>query len=414
MSRTAPAPASVRLAPHSEVSRPLSAFEYFHASVGAHPRTLGGAREIVYLVEGAGQLPEARWREALAAVVAANPACRLRIAGTRRAARFESDGAAMPLRVVPNCRWDGMGHAGAEFLRATPLSLADGPMSELLVLESPPGEPARTRLAVRANHAAMDGLGMSHVLHELFRALRGEPLLGSNAPFSDADLMRHVGATRSTSRPIRCATLTGAPRGDDPAIWWRRISARGQRPNSMNRLVTAFAGLAREHETKLPVLFSLPVNLRRHLPGIHTAQNFGNMLFVPLYPGEDAKDFKRKLNALLAERMEAVFAPAFDLIRLLPMPWVDWLTQRRPGNFRGKRPVETVMISHLGYARSAALSCDGYSAEGVYGVPGSTGVFCTVFATEKQLDVIFGLPAVYGGEGRFERAIERLEQALEV
>lgn len=403
--------APVVLTSHREVSRPLSAFEYFHASVGTSPRTLGGAREILYVVEGEGSLPVERLRTALDQVVAANPACRLRIAGTRRAARFESDGAPMRLRHVRDCTWDGTSHAGSDFLRATPLPLDTGPLSELLLLESP-DTPSRPRVAVRAHHAAMDGLGMAHVLQELFRALRGEPLLGSNAPFSDADLMQSLGVSESDSKPMPCARLTGAPHGDDPAVWWRRVRIDGACPNSLLKMVTAFASLAREHDPELPCLFSLPINLRRHLDGIHTAQNFGNMLLVPLHPGEDARDFKRRLNAMLAAKMEARFAPAFDRIRWLPMPWVDWLTQRRPGNYRTKRSLETCMISHLGYARTAQFSCDGFIADGVYAIPGSTGLFCTVTACDKQLDAIVGMPAVYGSDGRFEHVIERLTQTL--
>jgi len=400
----------VVLTPHREVSRPLSAFEYFHASVGTSAHTLGGAREITYIVEGFGQLPEARWQSALDQVIAANPACRLRIAGRRRAARFESDGAPTRLRRITGCAWDGMSHEGADFLRATPLPLDTGPLSELLILESP--DTTRTRVGIRVNHAAMDGLGQSHVLHELFRALRGEPLLGSNAPFSDADLIRSLGVTHSDSRPVKCATLTGEPHGSDPAIWWRRIPVEAGCPNSLLKMVTTFSALVREHDTTLPCLFSLPINLRRHLDGIHTAQNFGNMLLVPLQPGETARDFKQRLNAMLAGKMEAHFNPAFDRIRSLPMSWVDWLTQRRSGNYRTKRPLETCMISHLGYAKSDALSCEGFTADSIYGVPGSTGVFCTVFACDKRLDAVVGMPAVYGSNGRFEHVVERLTEAL--
>jgi hypothetical protein len=256
-------------------------------------------------------------------------------------------------------------------------------------------------------------MGMSHLLHELFRALRDEPLVGSNAPFSDTELMRHVGTPHSDSRPQKYARLTGAPRGDDPARWWRRITVRGQRANSMARLVAAFAESARAHDPGLPCVFSLPINLRRHLPGLNSTQNFGSMLFVPLAPDATPHDFKRTLNAMLAAKMEALWTPAFERVKWLPMPWIDWLTQRRPGNYRHKKLIDTCMISHLGYSKCEALSCPGFAAQTIYGVPASSGAFCTVFGTEAGLEVVFGLPAVYGSEGRFDAVVAGLERHLE-
>ena len=401
-------------APRTEVSRPLSAIEYFHAATGQSPATLEPPREVIFCVEGRGRLIEAAVRAAVDVVNATHPGLRLRIVGKRRGARFESDGAAAPLRFVRDSVWDGLSQRGSEFLRATPLPFETGPMSEWIVEELTDG---RTRIWLRASHAAMDGLGVMHGLAELFRVLRGEPLAGDNASGSDTELMRAQRApapAKGDAPPLgRCAQLTGAPEGDATGNVWRRIALNGRRPNSLYRLVGAFNDFARRHDANLPVLFALPVNLRRHVEGLVSTRNFTSMLHVALQPGEGVEDFKRKWNANLQAKRDAHYSGQAEIFRRLPFAWLDWLLHRRRGNYRGKRLLETAAISHLGYFRTAHYSCEGYRAERVWGVPLPGSAFTLVFGTEKSLDVIVGLPETYAEGGRFEALQTHLARALE-
>lgn len=400
------------LAPHTDVSRPLSALEYFHAAVGAHPGSLLPPREVIVVVEGAGRLPQARWQAALDQVVAANPGCRLRIAGERMAMRFESDGAPTRLRMIDDCRWDGRSEAGADVLAAVPLSFATGPLSELLVLEA--GD--ATRLVWRAHHAAMDGQGVMHAYNELFRSLRGEALLGSNADFSDTALMLDSGVKKSDSRMRRAALLTGQPAGDDPRNLWRRVSIPGRHANSLNRLVDAFVAFVRDRagprEAKLPCVFSIPVNGRRHRPGMNTTQNFTNMLMVPVWPGEGADAFKRRLKHMLDGRMETAYFKVVEQMKRVPRAWIDRLSSPNRANFRRRRLHETALITHLGYFKTAPLSAPGFRCERLWGVPLPGNVFCAVFGTEHTLEISLGMPAVYASEGRLDALVAHLEAAF--
>ncbi len=128
---------SLQLHPHSEISRPLSAVEYMHCCIGESPHTLERAREVVIVFEGEGRLPAQTWQHALDQVVRMNPGARLRMCGRRNAARWESDGQPTRLRMVPDCTWDGRSKAGSEFLTETPLPYDTGPLSELIIAESP-------------------------------------------------------------------------------------------------------------------------------------------------------------------------------------------------------------------------------------------------------------------------------------
>lgn len=399
----------LQIEPHADVSRPLSAIEYMHCCVGESPRTLVSAREVVVILEGEGKLPQAAWQHALDQVTRANPGARLRMRGQRNRARWESDGLPTRLRMVPDCNWDGRSKAGSEFIAATPLSFDAGPLSELIIADAG----ARMFVILRAHHGTMDGRGVVHFLHELFRALRNEPLLGSNANFSDVDLMRAVGARETTSKLVRAASLTGAPHGREQGDEWRRISLLGRRKNAVFRVMMAAAEFARRQRSDLPCLVAVPIDLRRHRPEINTTQNFTSILAVEMLETEDAGDFKRKLNRMLDRNMETYFYDAANLIKTLPMPWVDLLLSPRPGNFHKKRLPETLLISHLGYFKQRALSCEGFRTRSVFGLPVPGGAFCAMFGLERGLEVVVGMPKVYGNNGRLDAFMQWLEQQLE-
>ena len=85
--RSAPSEALPALAPLTDIRRPMSTPEYYHASIGTHARTLEPARKIVAVLEGDHAISIDRWHAALDAVSAVNPGLRLRLHGHRRATR---------------------------------------------------------------------------------------------------------------------------------------------------------------------------------------------------------------------------------------------------------------------------------------------------------------------------------------
>lgn len=397
------------LEPATQISRPVSVPEYYHACIGTSPHTLEQAREVVFVLEGQGVLPAEQWQLALDKVVLSNPGTRLRWAGRRQQARWESDGKPTRLRVIEDCTWDGRSDSGSEFIHASPLLLEAGPTSELIVTPLAGG---RTRLVFRVLHAVMDGRGAMHFLHELMRALRSEPLMGTNAGFSDVDLMQQVGARRSTSRHIKTTALTGAPEGDAVGDTWRRLSVRGSRRNILAKVAVAMAEFAHT-SSELPALIAIPVDLRRHLPGLLATTNFSNMLLVPLASGEGSEVFRQKLAAMLNERMETYYLSIFGLIKYLPLSWFDFLVSRRPGNYRHKRPMETAVISNLGRFEPLALSGQGFTAERLYGLPLRGSVFCFLFSVGDQIEITVGLPKVLATRGRLDVFMEYLRHRLD-
>jgi hypothetical protein len=386
------------LAPVTQIARPLSTVEYYHSSVGRHPRTLEVQREIFFVFEGENELPPERWQQALDRVAAVNPGARLRLQGDRRSARWNSDGLPPRLRVIEDCRWDARSSQGADFLRATPLSLEDGPSVELILARRPG---LSTLLVLRTPHAIMDGLGAMHFLQELFRDLRGEPLLGSNAGYSDVELMRSTGARESSSKHFRTCWLTGAPQGDEQGDDWRRIALGRPKKNQLALLALAFAEYAHRH-SDLPALIAIPASLRRHAPGLLSTANYSNMLLLRLAKNDGVDAFRSQLENMIAQRMDAVYPPILEAVRYLPMAWLDRLVSRTPANYRKRRPMETAVISNLGRIASADYSAPGFRAGSLCVLPLPGSAFAILTCMDGHTEITLNLPRVLSGGGRFD------------
>jgi hypothetical protein len=395
------------LAPQTSIARRLSVFEYGHASAGAAARTLDPPRIITMVLEGESAVALEEWREALLRVVGANPGVCLRIQGSRQQARWTSDGALPPqVRVIGDCGWDGTSHCGVEAsIEQTALPLETGPSTELIVATG-----KVTRLILRTRHALMDGMGILHFFQELFRALRGEPLLGTNVGFSDVDLMRAIthGSWRGEGEnPI---PLTGGARGVMLGDVWQRLIFPARQPqNLLGRVAELSARYAWSFNPGM-VRIAVPVSLRRHLPSLLSTMNFTGLLHVDMKPGETAEDFRRKVRDGLAHNRDAACPKAAECIRYLPFEWIDRLTGRTPENYLRRKLLETVLITNLGVIDMSTLTCARFQPRNYYCLPVMGNSFIALINSGQNLNIVVGMPAVYASEGRLERFLDLLRE----
>ncbi|MDP3856703.1 MAG: hypothetical protein Q8Q73_02965 [Stagnimonas sp.] len=397
------------LQPQTRIARPVSTPEYYHASVATSGRTLEVRRENGFCVEGQGQLPAERWQAALDAVAAVNPGARLRMIGSGRKSRWDSDGKPPVLKVLEHCDWDGRSGDRMEAVYETPFPLDTGPTVELVVIHRPDN---RSLLVLRSHHAVFDGMGSMHFLQELFRALRGERLLGTNAAFSDVDLMLSVGAKRSTSRHVKTAALTGQPQGDEQGDEWRRISLGKPVKNQLARVAEAIVSFMRQHSPQLPVLIGVPVDLRRHAPGLLSTANYTNMLLVRVNVGEGSEQFRLRLKEMLDQKMEAVYPGILEITKWFSLAQLDRLLSRNEKNYRTKKAIETAVISNLGKQDGSLLSCEGFSTERMFVVPIKGSIFTGMICIGDEVELTINIPKVLASNGRFDAFVAHLLQGL--
>lgn len=398
------------LAQMQDIDRLLSAPEYYHACIGRHSRTVDPPREIVFVIEGEADGTQIPWQSAIDKVVAMNPGARLRLIGMRQHARWRSDGVGPRLRIVEQCDWDGRSEIGAEFIDATALSLEDGPTAELIVA----GTGMAIKVIFRVLHAVMDGVGAMHFFQELFRALRGEKLLGTNVAFSDVDLMLHV-PSQARARPFTpksSACLTGDARGKEMGHAWRRISLRGAQSNLLARTAIAMAEFARSRSTA-PIRIAIPINLRRHIPGLLATMNFSNMIHVVLDPADTVESFQKRLHEMLGGNSDVAYHKSTEWIRYLPLAWLDRLMTSTADRYTAPRVLETAVLSNLGNFERSALICPGFNALCLYGIPIESNLFSIAFGLQGRVEMTVGMTRVLASGGRLDEFVEFLEWRLE-
>jgi hypothetical protein len=397
------------LVPHSRIARPLSFFEYGHAAAGASGKTLEPPRIITMVLEGESTLTPGQWEEGLRCVVDANHGISLRIQGLRQRARWTREGALPPkLRVIDNCQWDGRSHRGIEVIERTPLPLQGGSATELIVADG-----RITRLILRTRHALMDGMGVLHFFQELFRALRGEPLLGSNAAFSDVDLMRAVTCAAWRGGGQSPIPLTGGAQGASYGDVWQRLTLPARpRKNLMGRVAEVAARYAWSFGPG-PVRIAVAVNLRRHLPSLKSTMNFTSVLHVGMLPGETADDFRHKVRKALDQNRDVSYPAAAEFIRYLSFAFIDRVTGRTSDSYLRRKLLETVLITNLGVIDMAPLSCAQFAPDNYYSLPVMGNSFISLSANDKHLNMVVGMPAVYASEGRLERFIDLLREEFD-
>jgi hypothetical protein len=392
------------LTPHTAIDRPLSFLEYYFASIGRSSKSLEDDCEVITIIEGESHVTREEWEAALAKVVEANPACRLRIIGKRQHSRWRSDAIPTRLRYIEDCRWDGHSHLGAEFIKATRLDLENGPSSELIITPGNPG-----RVILRTHHAVMDGMGAVYCLQELFRALRGESLLGTNATFSDAELMQSVASSRPPQYRDKPASLTGmrdAMRGNV----WRRLTLRNVRINYLLGTLAVWAAQFARHYSEQPVRILLPVNLRRHCDGLLAMTNFAGLLIVELADTESPDDFRRKLRQQLDDNVDAYYRPAAEYFKWLPMRWVDWLGAKFA---RHENTKDTIGISNFGVVQPELFSANNFSAQTIFALPAFDGnAFIVSSKMRDAIEITVAMPQDLASNGRFEAFMSFLDEQL--
>ena len=394
----------------TEINRRVSTPEYYHASVGASPKTLEGPRKVIFVLAGAtdGSLKPEDWQRAIDQITAVNPGLRLRWSGSLGFSRWTSDGLPPRLRIIDECTWDLSSSAGAEFITETPLSLREGPTVEFIIANQGHG---RVLVILRTLHAIVDGMGSFHVLYELFRALRGEPLLGGNATFSDVDLMLAVQAPKSESMHRPTCWLTGEPEGDTQGDDWWRIKLGPVRKQLLAHLAVTLAEFAHQR-SELPVMVAIPVDLRRHAPGLISTTNFSSMVLVRLEKGDGIGIFKERLQTLLDAKRDAAFAPILNLTRWLPLRWFDQLLGRTEKNYLTRKPLETFLISNLGRLDVEGMSAPGFTVDDMVALPQPGTPFVVLCTIDGEVEVILGLPRILSNHGRVEALTAFLQQRM--
>ncbi len=405
------------LAPQSRIERPLTVAEYYHAAIGRHPHSHVRGHDVVFILEGEGSPDPERWRQAIHQATMANPGARLRLIGQRHRAAWCSDAPPPALRVVENNDWDIRGSEGGENLFAQSLSLEEGRSGEVILL-TPTSRMPVTRVIFRISHAVMDGVGTLHFMQEVFRALRGETLLGSNASFTDTDILRRGPRSHVlVEKPVSIARMMGAAQGEQRGGYWRRFTLKGPQPQLLPRLIALMVEYGRHHgEGEKMIRMGVPANLRRSMRDLLTTANFTGMTYADFLPEApiDLEAIKACLKKLCGDHADMHYRKVYELMRYLPFSWVDGMLSINEKNYRNPNLHESAVLTLLGSFKKNLFSSPDFSARTLCCLPQLENVFVSVVGLQGDYEIIVGMPHVFASGGRMEQLLDFMQNGFNV
>ncbi|MFD5508505.1 amino acid adenylation domain-containing protein [Streptomyces sp. NPDC127051] len=381
--------------------RPVSPTEHLYLSAG-HAR---GSMALRIVVEGHTAPEPAALRAAVTRAAETCPGSRL----VRRGPLWTAEGPLPAIRyAAPAAGAIDVSDPATAALLTGRSRRGDPPGCEVLVI---PGTSsvAPATLVFSASHALMDGHGALIWVREVFRALRGEPGRPARAPDTDRGLLRRLGATarRPALAPAHPSPLGRPAPGPEQTLWLRR-TLPGHHPALTARLAQALTDSATTGGTRVMI----PVDLRRHRPGIAATGNLTLPVFLDLSPGQEWPRAQVTLLRALAENQELAEGFESALLPLPPAATGLLLRAAQAGTVRADRHLASAVVSHLGRLDPAEFSGGGFTATTLYALPVHAPLVpVSVAATETDTATELTM-GVRGGPGLAVRATRLLDEVL--
>lgn len=377
-------------------------------------------------VEGESRLTTERLQAAVDQAAEANPGSRVRLRGRLGFAKWVDSGLAPRVREIQAPAWDGRSGLGAAFLEEKFDAAGGGPVCEVIHV---PGTPAR--IVFRSLHAAFDGSAVLHWACEIFRALRGEPLLGSPCTDTDWDIARKFrdkvnmdgvdtytslstaqkpgGEAEGRSKSYLPVLACSPARAPGLRYVWRSVVFPAVISNAMTKSAIFLAEYARRGASG-QVAFNVPVDLRERRAKVLSLGNLTGTLQIAVRPGDTTRSFTRQLAQQLANHVDC-HRPFF--LRLLP--WIPmgvmqrlikimepWLYEMRPGAI-------TAGVTSLGPVPLHLLSAPDFSCTDFIAIPAYAGKMnLVVTITDRHTAVSIVVPERYNFDGQLDGLMEAI------
>ncbi|WP_329561197.1 non-ribosomal peptide synthetase [Kitasatospora sp. NBC_01266] len=367
-----------------------------------------GAVPVIQLaVEGAGRINEDLLTAAVAVASESCPGARL----VRRGRRWTDSGQVPAVRLIPGADFD-RDTLDSPLLR-TPLTGERGASCEVLLVDGAP-----STVVFRAFHGVMDGRGTLLWAAEVFRALRGDTLLGARCELNDLQLMDglarelpdglpDIAAEPEARWPSPLGPAAARPRG----VVWRRRTVDGTHPAAVAKVATLLAEAYGAGTGR----FAVPVDLRRHAPEISSTANLATSVLLDVQQGDGWEEVHHRLLTALSERQELAARTDPALLKL-PLPALRLMARSADTKAaKQDRYAATAFLSHLGTVDLAEFCTDGFEATALY----SLGTPAALSPPEVDLVESAGRTEITvawrSGPGVAERAealLDLIEEAL--
>lgn len=362
------------------------------------------------IVEGSGVLDKKQWLAAIQKAGEANPGSRLVIKGALACGHWIDTGKAPALREVDGSTWSGMSSEGASFLE-TPLCPVEGPTCEVVLIHGDP-----LRIAFRSHHAAMDGRGTLEWALDVFRALRGEPMVGHNSTLTEYSLARSFQNKGRTPAPHHFPALTGQADPEESGYCWQRIPIAGSTRNILPTVALLLAQEIRVTNPGCPVRLAIPVDMRQRGSNIQSTGNLSNLIYLDVAPNDTVESLSDNVKTQLDQKNDGMLYWADSLVRYVPLKLIqhslehEIKSKQASGLYRNSG-----IISNIGKMPVQAMNGGGFQPTNIFWIPVTMEYlpfFSGMMGDKNQMYFLMGMSKKLASRGRLANVMQTISSKI--
>lgn len=365
--------------------------------------------DVNVIIEGSSTLTREKLCDAVTQAANANPGARIRLHGSLGWTKWVDSGIAPSVREIHAPEWDGRSERGADFLEESFRPLAGGPLFDVLMVHGN----GPLRLLFRACHAAVDGRGMLHWVEEVFRALRGEPLLGAPATEREIDIMRKFQdkipeAVKRRNNDLLPNSLPVIPSGPcdttEHRYVWRCLRIASDAGNALPKMAVFLADYARRQGDG-PVSFTIPVDLRTLREPLLSTGNVTGRIHLQVAPGDNPRQVMKLIAQKLRDYTDCWIPPIAHIVPWMPLSKVVKEVRKlcARGLYQQTPDLPTACLVSIGATPIEHFSCPGFTADTFIGMPAFVGKMNVVFCNlGKEMVISIAVPEAYNHAGQLD------------
>ncbi|MDY6921998.1 MAG: hypothetical protein SV765_17500 [Pseudomonadota bacterium] len=321
-----------------------------------------------FFLVGEGDIDEELLHQAMCQAVQANPGIGLRLRGYWGWRYWDSNAPQPSLGTIDASDWSGQSSEGAPCLGA-PIDLRREPAFQVTKI--------RTRkhiyLLFRTHHAVSDGRGTVHLLNDVFRALRNEPLVGSASRITEWDIaMREQRPERTVTEHNCLPVIQGTVNEAMAGCQWYRFDWHGDKNKFAAKIIYACAQLAWQHFGDGKVFFRIPADLRRYMEPDEgfTVANCTGALDMEIEPDASLNNIRTQIVRAMRNRTDlSPFQENHKYVKWLPKAMFRLHPETLRRMHREKRYRMSGIISYVGDVDINQFAVEGFRPVSQFGVP---------------------------------------------
>ena len=349
-----------------------------------------------FVLSGEGHFDLPKWRAAIIKAADANPGIKLKLKGFWGKRYWDSEGAYPGLHHYKS-EWSAENEQDLPF-NGKPINCRQGPCAEIHLLES-----KYPKIVFRTHHALCDGAATLHWMQEVFRALRNEPLKGSNGRKTEIDIVKVFSVAKNPIYPHPWIPVLAANRNKNQTLFiegahWQTFSFQGDYSKIMSKIIVILGKLAWHNNPEGHISFRIPSDLRRLLEDqeVHLGNMTGAFDFE-LFPDQNPDDiYKHLLNAKRKNNDLSVFPKNLSFANWLPDFAFKTSNTYFEKQYRQGVCNISAIISYLGKVDLDLLSCAAFKAKHMFGIPlpleGVSVSLGMMLLNEQELSICLSIP----------------------